>query len=127
MVSETNFIVRQSGRKEKSYYIDYLGAYKITDISKIVGIEVPALKEKYLGNGAVYDEGVDLYYFDSIENAKKTISDILRDMKAEQRGKLVFLTEAEVEYIRKALIYEGANNIHVQNKIKDAIFKKLNS
>lgn len=126
MVYESNFIVRLSGRRDKSYYIDYSGVYKLTDISKITGIEPAALKEKYLANGAVYEEGLDVYYFNNIEAAKKTISDVLGNMKSEQKGRIVYLTEAEVEFIRKALINEGANTIHVKNKIKDAIFKKLN-
>jgi len=126
MVSESNFIVRMSGRREKSYYIDYLGAYKLTDISKIAGIKPQALREKYLANGAEYEKELDIYYFDSIESAKNTVSDILKDMKSNSKGRLILLSEAEIEYIRKALINEGVNTLHVSSKIKDAIFKKLN-
>jgi len=127
MISESNFIVRISGRRENSYYIDYQGEYKVTEISKVVGIEPSAIKEIYLANEADYEESLDVYYFPSIEKAKKTIADILRNMKSEHKGRLIFLTESEIEYIRKALINEGANTIHVKNSIKDAIFKKLNS
>lgn len=127
MISESNFIVRISGRKEKSYYIDYMGVYKITEIAKITGVEAPAIKETYLGNGAEYDSSLDVYYFNSIESAKKTISEVLRNIRTEQKGRIVFLTEAEVEYIRRALINEGANNVHLNSKVKDAIFKKLNA
>ncbi len=126
MLSESNFIIRMSGRKENTYYIDYLGVYKITDISKLSGIEAQTVKEKYIANGADYDETQYVYYFDDVENAKKTIKAIVKEMKSDNKGKLILLSEAEIEYIRKALINEGVNTIHVKNKIKDDIFKKLN-
>lgn len=126
MVNETNFIVRVSGRREKSYYIDYMGIYKIVDISKITGLEAQAIREKYLSNGAEYDESQDVYYFENMDNANKAISDIIKNIKAELKGRIISLTESEIEYIRKALINEGANTLHLNNKIKDAIFKKLN-
>lgn len=127
MINESNFIVRLSGKKEGLYYIDYLGTYKITEISKVAGMEASAVREKYLENGAAYDQEVDVYYFNSIDSAKKTIESILKNMKSDKKGKVVVLTEAEIEYIRKALINEGANSLHVRNKIKDAIFNKLNA
>lgn len=126
MVSDSNFIVRVSGRKENSFYIDYQGSYKILDISKIVGIDAPTVKEKYVAHGGIYDENLEVYYFSSAENANKTISDILRSVKPGQNGRLICFTEIEIEYLRKALINEGVNSIHVSNKTKDAIFKKLN-
>ncbi len=127
MVNESNFIIRMSGRKEGCCYIDYSGVYKIAEISKITGIDAPSIKEMYVKNGGSYDDNQDVYYFCEMENAKKAISDILRTMKSEQKGRVLFLTEAEVEYIRKALINEGSNTIHLKNNVKDAIFKKLNS
>lgn len=126
MVSESNFIVRVSGKRENSYYIDYLGVYKVNDIAKIVGLKASAIREKYLENNAVYDETQDVYYFDSVDSAKKTIIDIMKDVKSDVKGRVIHLTEAEIEYIRKALINEGSNIMHVSNKVKDAIFKKLN-
>ncbi len=127
MINESNFIVRISGRKENSYYIDYQGVYKITEISKVTGVEVPKLKEIYLGNGAAYDESLDVYYFGSLDKAKNAVSEILRGARADQKGRIIFLTEAEIEHIRRALINENANTLHLSNKIKDSIFKKLNS
>jgi len=127
MISESNFVVRVSGRKKDTYYIDYIGMYKISDIAKIAGANVLEIKEKYLENGAEYDEELDVYYFNSIESAKKAISSILKNVKANKLGRMVLLTDTEIEYIRQALINEGSNTIRVNNKIKDAIFKKLNS
>jgi hypothetical protein len=127
MVSESNFVVRVSGRMENSYYIDYLGAYKVMDIAKIAGVEPAVIKEIYLANGAEHDGRLDVFYFGNMENAKKAVSEILRKAGTHCRGRFVFLTEAEIEFIRKALINEGANTLRVKNNIKDEIFRKLNS
>ena len=126
MVSESNFVVRKSGRKDECYYIDYLGVYKINDLARIVGVKASAVKEKFLNNNAVYDEALEVYYFNSMDSAKNTIAEIMKDVKSGVKGRVVHLTEAEIEYIRKALINEGTNVMHVSNKVKDAIFKKLN-
>ena len=126
MLSETNFIVRLSGRKANSYYIDYSGVYKIIEIAKVAGLEPTAVKEIYLNNGAVYDDTQDVYYFGSLDSAKKVVSDICGNVHMDRKGRLIFLSEAEVEFIRKALINEGSNSIHLSNKVKDTIFKKLN-
>ena len=126
MINESNFIVRLSGRKANSYYIDYSGTYKIIELAKVAGIEPSAVKEIYLKNGGLYDDSQDVYYFSSIDSAKKVISDICSSVHVDRKGRLVFLTEAEIEYIRKALINEGSNNIHISSRVKDAIFKKLN-
>ncbi|MCX7710247.1 MAG: hypothetical protein N2484_10420 [Clostridia bacterium] len=127
MINESNFIVRISGRRENSYYIDYQGVYKITEISKVIGVEAAKIKDIYVGNGGDYDGSQDVYYFGSIDAAKSAVAQILKSTKSDHKGRIVFLTEAEIEYIRKALINENSNTIHVSNSIKDAIFKKLNS
>ena len=127
MVDDTNFIVRISGRKADSYYIDYLGTYKLLEIAKISGLDPVIVKEIYENNRAEYDEIVDTYYFGSIKSAKTAIQDILSKAGIENKGRLVYLTEAEVEFIRKALINEGSNTIYIKSNIKDAIFKKLNN
>lgn len=126
MLNETNLIVRKSGRRENSYYIDYSGIYKLVEIAKAAGMSAPALKDVYASNGAVYDGSLDVYYFGSFDGAKKVVGELLRKAGAGLKGKAVFLTEAEIEYIRKALINEQSNTIHVKNRIKDEIFKKLN-
>lgn len=126
MLSESNFIARMSGRKAGSYYIDYTGAYKIVEIAKVAGMEPSAVKEIYQKNGGAYDDSQDVYYFNSLDSAKKVISEICGNVRIDRKGRLIFLTEAEIEYLRKALINEGGNNIHISSKVKDAIFKKLN-
>jgi len=127
MIDESNFIVRMSGRDNNKFYIDYSGTYKIIELSKIVGIDAPTIREKYLANGAVYEESLDVYYFNSLDKAHQTINDVLKMAKGNEKGRLVFLTEAEIEFIRMALIREGISSIHMSNKVKDAIFKKLNA
>ncbi len=127
MINGENFLVRASGRREDSYYVDYLGNYKIDDISKLTGIKKTELIGIYLSNEAVYDDKLEVYYFCNFDSARRTIKDIVDCGGIENRGRPVLLTEAEIEFIRKALINEGANTIHVNNKIKDSIFKKLNS
>lgn len=126
MINDTNFIVRLSGEKDNGYYIDYLGVYKVVEISKLVNIGSSSIRDTYMNHGAIYNEMQDIYYFTSIDHAKATIVAILQNMKTEQKGRLILLSEAEIEYIRKALINEGGNTLHVKNSIKDHIFKKLN-
>ena len=126
VVNQSNFIVRMSGRRSDNYYIDYSGAYKANDIARITGLDPSAVKEIYTGNGAIYDDSQEVYYFGSLESTKKAIADIFDSVRVDFKGRLVYLSEAEVEYIRKALINEGSNTIHLKNKIKDEIFRKLN-
>lgn len=125
-ISESNFIVRKSGQQDNGFYIDYLGVYKIVDISKLVHLDASFIKDKYIKYGAVYFDQLDVYYFDNIDQAKNAITEIMKNIKAEQKGRIIQLTEAEIEYIRQALINEGVNKLRVSNKMKDNIFKKLN-
>lgn len=126
MVNQSNFIVRKSGIGENKYYIDYQGSYRTTDIAKITGLKPAAIEGTYAANGAVRDDSLDIYYFTGMEAAKKAVAEIFGNVRGGLKGRMVNLTEAEVEYIRKALINEGSNTIHLKNKIKDEIFKKLN-
>lgn len=126
-INETNFIVRKSGKEIDKYYVDYLGYYKVVDISKLVHLEVSFIKEKYAKYGAEYFEEPDVYYFTDLDKAKAAIDEIVRNIKSERKGRVILLTEAEIEYIRQALINEGVNNLRVNSKVKDNIFKKLNS
>jgi hypothetical protein len=126
MLDTNSFIVRSSGRKSGHYYIDYIGHYKIADIAKEAKIDLPKLEQIYKESNPEYDSELDIYYFNDILKAKKTIADIISLMKTDNKGHLISLTETEIEYIRKALINESMGNIGIDSKLKDKIFKKLN-
>jgi hypothetical protein len=125
MIDSANFIVRSSGRKAGYYYIDYLGQYKITDISKEVKIKSSKLTEIYLENGGIIDNSFEVYYFDDFLKAKKAIAEIASKITPVNKGKNILFTEAEIEQIRKALINDSGN-FGVDSQIKDEILKKLN-
>jgi hypothetical protein len=126
MVYEANFLVRKSGKRADSYYVDYMGAYSIPDLSKVVGLKPKFIEEIYARHGAVYDKEIDVFYFSNAEKAREAVNEILSNIKPANIGKAVYLTTEEIEVIRQALINEGVNTIGVKNKIKDAIFRKLN-
>ena len=125
MIDTQNFIVRSSGKVDGRYYIDYIGLYKAADIAKTAGIELKKLRGIYLSNGGALDGSQDIYYFESMINAQKTISEIFSVMKKADKGRAVMLTEAEIDYIRNALINE-AGFAGIDNRLKDTIFRKLN-
>ena len=125
-MNESNFIVRASARREGFFYIDYSGEYKISGIALVSGLEIPDVQDVYLKNGAELDSSHEVYYFDSIINARKAVSDILTKTGHSAYGKLVFLSETEIEYIRNALIKEGSNTVGLNRTLKDEIFRKLN-
>lgn len=126
MSKRGNYIVRRSGRNENHYYIDYQGYYKVSDISRISGIDFPSLLEIYRKYSTEYCKELDVFYLDSIDKAKELIDLIIKKSGRKSNERLILLTEKEIEYIRLALINEGSNTIRISNKIKDAIFKKLN-
>jgi hypothetical protein len=127
MVNESGFVVRKSGRHADNYYIDYSGSYRADDIAKLTGLKPSLVVAVYADHGAILDESQEVYYFGSTEAAKSAIGEIFGKIRADHKGKLVNLSEAEIEYIRQALINEGSNTIHLKSRIKDEIFKKLNS
>jgi glycosyltransferase involved in cell wall biosynthesis len=98
MLNESNFIVRISGRRENSFYIDYQGVYKATDISKIAGLEAPKVKEIYLNNGAVYDGDLDVYYFAGIDAAKGEYLAFIDDDDYAEVDFLGFLCELAMKH-----------------------------
>jgi hypothetical protein len=124
MVDTHSFIVRRSGKMQERYYIDYTGYYKVTDISKQVNVDPLKISDLYISNGGILDPENDVYFFGDPLRAKKTIREILA--LSPERGRSVMLTEAEIEYIRKALINDGSGNIGIDNRTKDSIFRKLN-
>lgn len=127
MVNESGFMVRKSGRRAENYYVDYSGSYKADDIAKLTGLKPALIVTVYTDHGAILDESQEVYYFGSVEAAKSAIGEIFGKIRADHKGKLVNLSEAEIEYIRQALINEGSNTIHLRSRIKDEIFKKLNA
>lgn len=127
MVNESGFVVRKSGRRENNYYIDYSGSYRAEEIAKLTGLKPALVVAIYTDHGAILDESQEVYYFGSAEAAKSSIEEIFGKIRPDHKGKLVNLTEAEIEYIRQALINEGSNTIHLRSRIKDEIFKKLNA
>jgi hypothetical protein len=126
MVYATNFIVRKSGIREGSYYIDYAGSFSVTDLSKIVGLKPSRIVEIYTSYGGILNDSLGVYYFPSAEHAKNSIDRILSEVKPGNIGKAVYLSNEEIDYIRRALINEGANTFSVKNNLKDEIFRKLN-
>lgn len=126
MVDLSGFIVRKSGLQNNYYYIDYSGVYKIGEIAGITGLKPDTVTGIYERSGAIYDDRQQVYYFSSIEAAKTAIGEIFGNVSAGLKGRTVHLTEAEVEYIRRALINEGSNTIYLKSRIKDEIFRKLN-
>ena len=125
MIDSANFIVRSSGQKPGFYYIDYLGQYKIAEISKEVKIEASKITEIFIVNGGDFDSDVGVYYFSDFLMAKNTISEIVSKVKIVNKGRNISFTEAEIAQIRKALISDS-NYLGVESKIKDKILKKLN-
>ncbi|MDD2504558.1 MAG: hypothetical protein PHG58_12060 [Clostridia bacterium] len=126
MVNESGFIVRKSGIRQGDYYIDYAGTYTVGDIAKLTGVKAAKIMEIYSENGAIFDDVQNVYFFRSTESAKNAVGELFANVKPEKKAKAVYLSEAEVEYIRRALINEGSNTLYLKGTIKDEIFKKLN-
>ena len=125
MIDTSGFIIRSSGRKADSFYIDYFGHYKVSEISKESKIDAEKLSGIYISNGGILDTALDVFYFNDIGDARKTLDSIFSSMKKKDRGRAIIFTGAEIEYIRSALINESGF-AGINNKLKDEIFKKLN-
>jgi hypothetical protein len=126
MVYESNFLVRKSGKRENSFYIDYSGTYTIRDLSKILGLKASIVEDIYKRHNAKLDKTLDIYYFESADDARTSLKDIFHEITPDNIGRAVYLTNEEIELIRQALINEGVNTIGTKSEIKDTIFKKLN-
>ena len=126
MLNLSNFIVRTSGTREGSFYIDYQGTFKLNELGKLTGLSESILKDIYTINGGMYDKSKDVYYFSSNESAKEAVLSIFNKLDSKHKGRVVTFTENEIEFLRRALINEGSNTINMNTKIKDEIFKKLN-
>jgi len=117
----------KSGKRENSFYIDYAGSYTLEDIAKIVSLETALINTIYTQFDAVHDPALDVYYFSSSENAHECIEQLFMHIHKDIICKALYFTDAEIQYIRQALINEGVNTIKLKNTIKDDIFKKLNN
>jgi len=124
---DTNYlIVRNSGKREGYCYIDYLGKFKLSDISKETKIDVKKLSDIYAKNNGSFDEELEIFYFEDIVSAKEAVAQIVAKVSGTNKGRSVYLTESEIDTIRRALIGDGAVAFGIGSKIKDSIFKKLN-
>jgi len=126
MLDTSNFIVRISGRGPSTYYIDCGGLYHISDIATQAGISADRLSKIYASNGGEVNRELDVYYFGSIESAKSAISAIFAMMQNSNKGKSVFFTEDEIEYLRKAMINDAMGFAGNNSRTVDIILKKLN-
>ena len=127
MVNQSGFIVRKSGIRADDYYIDYEGTYSVGDIAKITGVKAAKVTQIYTDHGAIFDDSQNVYYFRSSEAAKNAIGELFANVSPQKKAKAVYLSEAEIEFIRRALINDGSNTLYLKSKIKDEIFKKLNN
>lgn len=125
MVLKDAFIIRESGF-EKSFYVDYRGVYSTDALEEVVGIDSQELNRIYEACNGVYNAERQVYYFHSREDAADAIDAVWLKVRPSLKGKALYLTEKEVEYIRRALINEDSNIISMNKAIKDGIFNKLN-
>lgn len=126
MSNISGFIVRSSGRFPGKHYIDQDGRYALGDLAEATGLSKERLEQIYLRNGAIYEESLGVFFFDSRDAALQTIKE-LDNILAGLTGKSVYLSYEEIDYIRQALINEGSNVISVRNELKRRIFEKFNS
>ena len=123
----SNFIVRKSGINSNLLYIDFNGKYDIYHLQELTGISQDKIKTIYEKNGGNYSQESNVYYFDSKEMAQNAIDQLSKFIKPAYNVKTISFTEAEIEYIRKALINEESNIIFTKNKVRESIFQKLNN
>ena len=122
----SNFIVRRSGLKEHHFYIDFNGKYELQMLEEITGISVAKLREVYEATGGILNEEQQVYYFNTKADGQKAVDRLSQYIKPALNTRTVEFTEAEIEYIRRALINEDSNIIFTKNKIRESIFHKLN-
>jgi len=111
LVNQSGFIVRKSGIRADEYYIDYAGAYTVGDIAKLTGVKAAKITQIYTDHGAIFDDSQNVYYFRSLEAAKNAIGELFANVSPHRKAKAVYLSEAEIEFIRRALINEGSNTL----------------
>jgi hypothetical protein len=126
MLDLSGFIVRISGRQQSAYYIDCNGLYRVDEIAKAGGADAKKLTNIYLSNGGVLSEEVGVYYFGGIPQAKNAIAKIIALLSG-TNGRSIYLTAAEIEYIRKSLIaFGGYPGPGTDSRMTDTILDKFN-
>jgi len=125
MSNLSGFIVRSSGRFPGKHYIDQDGRYALGDLAEATGLSKERLEQIYQRNGAIYEESLGVFFFDSRDAALAAIKE-LDNILTGSTGKSVYLSYEEIDYIRQALINEGSNVISVRNELKRRIFEKFN-
>jgi hypothetical protein len=126
MLDFSYFIVRSSGRNPGKYYIDCGGLYHVNDIAEGAGLSADRVLKIYTANGGRLNTELDVYYFDRIEAAKQSISDIFGLMQNSNKGKSVYFSEDEIQYLRKAIINDASGFAGNDSRMVDCILKKLN-
>ncbi len=126
MLNFSVFLVRSSGRYPGSFYIDCGGLYHIDEIAKGAGLEAERLHKLYEANGGKLNSEQDVYYFSDAGNAKKAISGIFAAMQNSNKGKYVFFSEEEIQYLRKSVINDAMGFAGNDSRMVDAILRKLN-
>jgi len=125
MVVKNHFTVRNSAKVE-GYYIDYLGNYSILALSENLEIDQALITSVFEKYSSQYNTEFGVYYFASKDKATQAIEVLVSAVPANKRGRAIYLTDKEIELIRKALINEDNNFLTVKSSLKDEIFKKLN-
>lgn len=126
MVVKNHFTVRSSAKFD-GYYIDYLGNYSVQGLKDQLDLKeslIVSTLEKYSSS---FDSEIGVYYFSSKDKATTAIDVLVAAVPSNLRGRAVYLTDKEIEFIRKALINEDSNLLTVKVSVKDEIFKKLNN
>lgn len=121
------FMIRQSALKDGQFYIDFNGEFEVEMISKKTRIEGALIQRTYDENAGEFNADRHVYYFPKRGNAADAVEILNGLVKKSSVSRTVELTEAEIEYIRKALINEDSNIIFTNNKIRTSIFEKLNA
>lgn len=125
MVVKNHFTVRSSAKVD-GYYIDYLGNYSVIALKEHLDISEKLIVSTFDKYSMSFDQEIGVYYFQSKDKAQEAIDILVAAVPANKRGRAVYLTDKEIELIRKALINEDTNLLTVKASLKDEIFKKLN-
>lgn len=125
MFNIDHLIVRRSGIKQESFYIDYFGHYTIAELSKETGIRSKSLTKLFVDNSGELDEERNIYYFKSEISAKIVVAFILNKIAPAVENIKISFTPSQIEYIRKSVI-NYSQSIGTDSKITGEVLDKLN-